>query len=62
MYFPVNAHKVEYVMLQEEYCSFVNFSVQNGVFGYISESQEPNAHRRKVFWKRDLVNTWKGCK
>lgn len=49
MYFPVNAHKVEYVMLQEEYCSFVNFSVQNGVFGYISEGQEPNAHRRKLF-------------
>lgn len=56
MYFPVNIHKVEFVTLQEEYCPFVKFSVQNGVYRYISEGQEPNAHRGKVFWKRDPVN------
>jgi len=28
---------------------FVNCSVQNGVFGYISEGWEHRVHRRKVF-------------
>lgn len=58
MYFLVNAHTVQYVVLQEECCPFVKFSVQNGVRGYIDEGQELNAHRRKG----NLINIHKLCK